>query len=60
MCVQNVETQKEVFELMGSVEHAVDGRRMQLIGRLSRADMVDDEAELSVDLGQNKEESENQ
>jgi hypothetical protein len=33
---------------------------MQLIERLSRVDMVDDKAELSVDLGQNKEESENQ
>jgi hypothetical protein len=60
MCIQNVETQKEVSELMGSVEHAADGWRMQLIERLSRADMVDDKAELSVDLGQNKEESGNQ
>jgi hypothetical protein len=55
-----VETRKEVSELMGSVEHAADGWRMQLIERLSQADMVDDKAELSVDLGQNKEESENQ
>jgi hypothetical protein len=39
--------------------HAGKGRSLGFAGRLSRADMVNDEAELSVDLGQNKEESEN-
>jgi hypothetical protein len=34
MRVQNEETQKEVSELIGPVEHAADGGRMQLVGRL--------------------------
>jgi hypothetical protein len=38
------EAQKEVSELMGLVEHAADGQRMQLVGRLQWQDEIDAEA----------------
>jgi hypothetical protein len=60
MHAQHEEAQKEVAELMGSVEHATDGRSMELTGRLQRADEIINEAELPVVLERNHEDSEKQ
>jgi hypothetical protein len=60
MRAQHEEAQKEVAELMGSVEHATDGRSMELAGRLQRADEIIDEAELHVVLEHNHGDSEKQ